>query len=607
MNATSIYGAFNARWLDPADVARSFVPTRTFRSLVHVQNSLLMGPRGCGKTTLLKMLTRRAQRVWENERRPAEPQWADFRGPDFEAIYIPSDIRWSAELQSVSRELSDHPIDGERIQRASVAISTVMEATRVFQAITDELTSDPSDILKALIRHLQLGPTIPSYREIRLRLVSVIDELHAALVKRDVLAVGPYLDKLPAVFTGHALDAITKTCTIFAEYVEGFAARRWALCFDEVEIAPKWLQSELFGALRSFGDQRFLLKLTWSPILPTDLMRRQERQHDYAAIRMWHGHVADAKPFCAEFSTRFLRARFENTPKLVPRDVFGPSPFAEDDNDADDSYARGGSIWRVMVDLARRDDTFREYLTEHGLDPDDPIAEAIAIRDESLRKAKPIALLREAYLRDLVQAKGRRRSRKNPTLFYGEDAIYAMSEGNPRLLAGLLNELLDLDLNLKAERVTLLRPEVQSRVLHAASQRTLTGIRAYPMRRESRGRSLFDLVDRLGKYLHSELVTQEFKADPVGSFFVDEDVNPAILDEIAVGLLIGSFVPVKATDGKSSDADIPISVVGSRIRLSYMLAPKYGLLFRNYREMRLSTALRISVASQQHLFRPTRG
>ena len=40
----------------------------------------------------------------------------------------------------------------------------------------------------------------------------------------------------------------------------------------------------------------------------------------------------------------------------------------------------------------------------------------------------------------------------------------------------------------------------------------------------SRGRSLARLVDKLGRYLHSELCFQEFNADPVGSFFIDEDV-----------------------------------------------------------------------------------
>src|SRR5437879_6869547 len=123
MKTASIYGAFNARWLDPEDVARSFVPTLPFKNLVRLQNSLLMGPRGCGKTTLLKMLTRRAQRVWQTERVPREPQWADYRGPDFEAIYIPSDVRWSAELDSVARELAESPVNAERVQRVSVAVS----------------------------------------------------------------------------------------------------------------------------------------------------------------------------------------------------------------------------------------------------------------------------------------------------------------------------------------------------------------------------------------------------------------------------------------------------------------------------------------------------
>ncbi len=117
MKASSGYSAFNARWLEPEEVARLFVPTLPFKSLVGIQNSLLMGPRGCGKTTLLlKMLTRRAQRVWR-ERLPREPQWADYRGPDFEAVYVPSDVRWSFELSSISQELAASPTDAERMQR----------------------------------------------------------------------------------------------------------------------------------------------------------------------------------------------------------------------------------------------------------------------------------------------------------------------------------------------------------------------------------------------------------------------------------------------------------------------------------------------------------
>jgi hypothetical protein len=220
------------------------------------------------------------------------------------------------------------------------------------------------------------------------------------------------------------------------------------------------------------------------------------------------------------------------------------------------------------------------------------------LRDESLRKVKPIVLLRDTYLKD-VSTKVVRRSRKNPPLYYGEDSIYAMSEGNPRLLAGLLSELLDVERTGMVNTFPLVRPEVQSRVLHAASQRMLTGIRTYPLERGANHRSLSSIVQKLGQFLHSELVTRDFNADPVGSFFVDEDVSPNVVAVLSLGLLIGAFVHVRSGDG-----DIPPSIMGSRLRLSYMLAPTYRLLFRNYRDMRLSTALRISTATQQLMFRP---
>ena len=166
----------------------------------------------------------------------------------------------------------------------------------MFQILIDENKTDHVEVLKALITHLQLGPTIPSFREIRLKLLSWIDDIHNGLVKRDSSLIRHHLDNLPAALTAHSLSAITKACTVFEEYARAVSPVRWALCFDELEIAPQWLQTELFAALRSF-DQKFLLKLTWSPVLPTNLMPQQERQHDYAAIRMWHGHAADAKPF----------------------------------------------------------------------------------------------------------------------------------------------------------------------------------------------------------------------------------------------------------------------------------------------------------------------
>jgi hypothetical protein len=402
------------------------------------------------------------------------------------------------------------------------------------------------------------------------------------------------LDALPAALTGTAPNAVIRACTIFDEYAVSAAPTKWALCFDELEIAPQWLQTELFSALRS-TDQRFLLKLTWSPLLPTDLTSRQERQHDYATIRMWHGHVLDAKPFCKEFSTRFIKDRFGVTANLLPRDVFGTSPFAQDDGDADDVYKHGGAVWHAMVRLAAGDSSFRKYLVDHEISPTNPVSDEITVRDESLRKVKPLVLLRDTYLNFEVPNRTTRRSRKNPELYFGEDAIYAMSEGNPRLLAGLLSDLLDLKSG--DDRSPQVKPLEQSRVLFAASQRSLAGIKAYPSRKAAPSRSLARLVDRMGQFLRSELVVRDFSPDPVGTFLIDPEVPKDILEEITVGLLIGAFVHIK-----SHESDIPRSLIGSRIRLSYMLSPFYRVLFRNFRDIRLSVALRVVASGQRSFF-----
>lgn len=588
MNTSSIYGAFNARWLSPEDIARAFVPTSHFKALVKVQHSLLMGPRGCGKTTLLKMLTRPAQTIWWRERVSVTPQLADYPTPDFEAIYVPSDIRWSYELGAITNELKEHATVAETVQRASVGLSAFTEATHVFEQILEDKKVSSEKLAKGIITHLGLGPIVPSFSEIRLKLLSWAEEIHRLFVLRDPERLRARVEVLPPAIIGHAADVLHRACTLFEEFAAEAAPKRWALCFDELEIAPRWLQTELINSLRSI-DQRFLLKLTWSPILPSDLIEHQEQQHDYAVIRMWHSRAAEARPFAQEYSTNLLRDRLKDD-KIIPNDVFGVSPFAQDDISEDmsgDPYAEGTNIWRSMVSLAAKDRSFHDFLEESKIDPLNPVTDNPKLRDEVLRKIKPIVLIRDAFLRE-GPSRLYGRSRKASGLYYGEDAIYAMSEGNPRMLAGLLNELVDSETR-PADGKPRIRPETQARVLSSASHRMQAGIRAYPA-----GSNLIRLVDTLGQYLNSELVGSTFKADPVGSFLVDKDVPQELLDTISIGLLIGAFVYVGSTD-----SDVPVSALGSRIRLSHMLAPVYRLSFRNFREIRLSTVLRISTSGQR--------
>jgi energy-coupling factor transporter ATP-binding protein EcfA2 len=277
MTTASIYGAFNARWLSPEQVARSFVPTPDLIKLSKLQNSLLMGPRGCGKTTLLKMLTRRAIKVWKDERVIKEPELKDYLSPTFEAIYVPSDIRWAYELSALDLEIQNDPVLAERVQRCAVAVSSLAAAITTFEDLLSGDSASQERVVRSLIKLLHLNNVIPSFSEVRLMLLDLNNELRNAIVSRNDSLIASVVNNAPKVFTGHAFDILDTACTVFDESAPILKKPdKWGFCFDELEIAPGWLQRELLTTLRSI-NQRFLLKLTWSPVLPEDRINCTER------------------------------------------------------------------------------------------------------------------------------------------------------------------------------------------------------------------------------------------------------------------------------------------------------------------------------------------
>ena len=103
-NSSNYLGEFNARCLTPEEVAQRFVVIPQFYKLLNTAHSILLGPRGSGKTTLLKMLTTPALNLWEIEQKKTSKNIA-YKRPDFEAIYIPSDIRWAYELTNIENDI----------------------------------------------------------------------------------------------------------------------------------------------------------------------------------------------------------------------------------------------------------------------------------------------------------------------------------------------------------------------------------------------------------------------------------------------------------------------------------------------------------------------
>src|SRR4051812_36782514 len=112
----SIFETFNARALSAEELAKGFIPSPQFGRVIRPSHTLVIGPRGSGKTSLLKMLQPRALAGWKGEE-------ADEYRPLINdvGIYIPTGISWAEQLQhlGVSRSSLE---ERRQIERPPVTV-----------------------------------------------------------------------------------------------------------------------------------------------------------------------------------------------------------------------------------------------------------------------------------------------------------------------------------------------------------------------------------------------------------------------------------------------------------------------------------------------------
>lgn len=592
----TFHGAFNARWLSAAEVARQFVPIPQFLKLAHPQHAILLGPRGSGKTTLLKMLTRRALRVWRDERAIDAP--LELPTLAYEAVYIPSDTRWSYELRSLSDSGPLNNRDIELVQRALVAASCIVAIIDAADAISQDVAASEADVCAPLRDLWQMKASLPTYVGLRRTAELLAARLRAAVNRDDRTRIRELLDAMPDQFLGHVTDLPILSCAAIAHLLPAGENQKWALCFDEVEIAPQWLRQELLSSQRSV-DQRFLIKVTASPLLPSGVLTSPEAGQDYQLIRLWQSHVEDAQAFCENLARNFLARRF--TEEVTPSEFFGSSPIAVDESVFDESaYERRSMFYKEAKELAVEDSSFARALLRYGIDPADPYTEDMQLRDKFFRKVKPIVLLRRAFRRS-----GRRRSVRVFTVYSGREAIYAISEGNPRWLTGVLTELYDRWLVSRYQDRRTGRPRIkdneQAKALNSAARRFHASLAAAASAAiavdQATTLQLTQLLDRIGEGIAAGMLDVEFPIDPVGSFTVEEHWGSQGEQVLEKALELGAIVYV----GRSED-DVPRHITGGRFRLAFLLSPLYKLPFRNYRAVQLGTLLRSDGPDQIDLF-----
>ncbi|WP_428662124.1 hypothetical protein [Runella sp.] len=577
------YNTYNARHLNPREVAETFIWSDSFGKLIQNNHSVILGARGCGKTTLMKMLTLPALHSWRG------PKSENIlNNIEFYSIYISTDIYWNVKNQTYSSQL-------EKFGEFSKVISEFSVNSNVFKALCDtfknvinlelnDLDEEKEfELSKILIEAWKLKSAIPKLDyiidAINLRIDNVNQIIQGLIFNFRSEGDLPKDDYFSLTFE----SSIEYIIPIFERIYGIKGKKKWALCFDELEFAPDWLQQKLFVSLRS-RTQFLLYKLSASPILSNELEKLLTKDYgptagnDFQIIKMWGSQQTET--FSLELIESILKKKY---PNCSASEFFGSNNIY---NKSPNSYDLNSDFYNQELALLKKDDSFREFLIEYKIDPELPVPISDAQKDTIFRKIKPIVYFRNFYIRHNKRTEQGfnhdLRSRKTGDLYFGIEVLKKVCDGNPRWLISLITSILSRANDSGADK------RVQYDELLLTSRRFCNVIENIPIGHNS-ALNFKQVLEKIGDYFNNQILGPFFSMDPKGTFVVDLDKSPLsnnIIEILEKGVSQGAFVLLD-----SKDEVFDFQIRGKRFKLSYLLCVLHKLPLRKYPSDNLSDIL----------------
>lgn len=578
--------SFNARNSTPEEIAKNLIAPPYLDRVAQFQNTILIGPRGIGKTTVLKCLT--PSGLTELAKRVDISDEIDLTKIDYTPVYIPAESIWKGVSESVAsiglgEETSDLVLNGIFTFHCLHQVISGIEAVRDLCETGENVSNSPwlfeisdkqeADISGLLSEYWDLPKPCRSFLAMKLELNREANTYRTAV---------SHLDGASKVSGLRKVDLV-KYLKVFLDVVSDICKRdRWSFSFDEMEIAPSSVMAYLYESLRSF-DQRAVFKFSLFPV--PDFYTAEEFELKKPA---GPGPGQDYDPII--LSNRFKSLDLDFADRIARRecDVRGvsPSEFKKYINssraivtrDYHDGQIKGSRNYEKIISIAEQsgDVGVREHLSKRNIRSSSQIKniKGDAPRAE-VRKIAPIAELRSYYFRKNTSRNGKqnlsRNSAKNYGYYHGYDQLLTLTEGNPRALKFLMADLFQGFLAGKPSAAT----QNDAIPLNVDRFRALVSAQTAGVsttRLNGSELSALEVIDALGAELTKGVLGKKFKAEPALSFEAhrtDHAMKLAIINGVNAGALV--------LDNSNDAQGLRFEVDGSRFRISYRLAPFFKL------------------------------
>lgn len=604
---------FNARDLAPVQVAASFLAPPVFDGLLSNVNSILEGPRGSGKTTLLRMLTPEAFSLW----RESTPG----RDIAFIGVFVPADVRWAKQLAVRTDRLSN-PIAKDALLHAVFSVALNLALVETIQSCANLHAkfgeAHPSlffsmdrkaeaQVVEALSYVWSLDVPLKSFNGIRLALRKRQHELSAAAAQladgRSLLEVQSEHKYIASTWLDNLVTAVESVNDALDR-----PGQIWAILLDELEIVPPALLQTIVDALRSTSNKlRFKLALspTGSDLIPHDQPSSSSHYEDYRPVRLWYERKNDARDFASRLFASSLSHMLDNS--ITEEDLLqklGPSwtrSLDESEKESANSKVLSPDTSQMQrlrssafKNLYDHDESFRQFLNEKGIDPNNPPDRDATPEGTLVRKITQLVLHRAQELKSYTFADGARQrgGARNLRPYLGFPNLIDLTEGNPRWVITLAESVVAEH---RSTGLSITTQSVQSNAVRDFVDQMVAKLTVYPTKSSSPSRrwTPYDFVKALGTSISSQLFEGPFKTDPAMSFVIDQAAVDQFGEYIRTAIDLGALVIMRRGGvAPLASSESTQTLVGSRVRLTYRLAPQFRLPLLYLKERSLSAALK---------------
>jgi hypothetical protein len=578
MNADwSAFAQDNAKQMHLEETVNWFVPTENFTALFEPKHQILLGSRGSGKTTWVRLLSHDHVSYAASIREGRMDYAREALDRNLLGVYVPASVAFSGALKNKDWS-SEQEEEEQFVWRLNLHCCASL--THIIQSCAERYVDDEHSRILKIVSVCKKLSSIWSERsrecsnivDLRLLLTEIELEHQAKIRKLRVQNAGrisyvgaiDFFDNEVLLPLKHAINVISSTLNVPP-------SATWMICIDEVEYLTE-VHHRILNTIMRASSGNIVLKLATMPFahltLATNLGDPVREGHDFEYVYVNHNPI-DSRgigidsgflKFAREIFTRRFTIRNDEFKGLSLKEVLGDSPlFLGYEKD----YERFFADLKSFGNQATIDRAARLYGTPK-------------FGNEIYRKLSNVLLLRSEIERV--------RGNSKLAIYSGEELVVRCCDGNPRRLVRVINSIIQRAKIQGHNSKLPINGSIQNEVLEEIARDILTRTPSEP----PHGALTAKYLQLIGRYVENKFShsPRRLGSDQVTSVSILERDGPDAQKFIKQAIQLSLMTPSTDTSIKT-----PNQVCEGVFHIAFLFAPLFKIFPRRNDSVRLPQVL----------------